>query len=141
MVFGKPTKINIALFLPCIIDANPTDPGALVQYTNPVIQLELNQRQIPQSGSRWTQTGRRILWSIDYMTLVDSKVVTQDMFCCTALDWRGQGAVARPFATATGDPAAFLLGSEGSEICPASTGGFCTRKSLIAGNYDAIEGD
>ncbi|PKX89272.1 uncharacterized protein P174DRAFT_445847 [Aspergillus novofumigatus IBT 16806] len=49
------------------------------------------------------------------------------MFCCTALDWRGQGAVARPFATATRNPAALLLGGEGSNNCPASTGGYFER--------------
>lgn len=63
------------------------------------------------------------------------------MFCCTVLDWRGQGAVARPFASITQNLVALPLGSEGSEICPASTGRFCTGKSLIAGDYDAIEGD
>lgn len=53
-----------------IIDANPTNPGALVQHTNPVIRLGLDQR-----GKSFNQdpgghkTGCRILWSIDYSSL------------------------------------------------------------------------
>jgi hypothetical protein len=45
--------------------------------------------------------------------------------------------MARPFATAL-----LLLGSEGSEICLSTTGeGFVRARVLIAGDYDAIEGD
>jgi hypothetical protein len=76
MVLGKTKQKIIGLFITLYYICNPTELGALVQYTNPVIRLELNQRQILQSGSRWTQTGRRILWSIDYLTLVDCKEVT-----------------------------------------------------------------